>query len=268
MKTPGETHTVEEDEDILEIAADYGIKDWSLIWNDSKNADLKSKRPDPNLLYKGDQIWIPKFTPKTFEAATDKSHCYVLCPPKVPFNEFILDDDGQPWAGLKYEIWINDAKYGKGGRTRDDGLVFEMIPLVKELELRVWFPVDKAEEEDDDEIETEEQEDSAEDPWWQDDGDRLPDDETEVQDDKYQSFRILLGHFDPKNTPEGVRDRLVNLGYDCGGETGEIGPKTEAAIKKFQRDYGIHVTGKIDFKEDSKDETFLELVRAYDGEDE
>jgi hypothetical protein len=264
VKRPGTFHTVAEDEDITHITAEYGIKDWQRVWNDSKNEDLRNTRPNPHVLYKGDQIWIPTFTPKTFEAQTGQVHVFVLYPPKVPFNEFLLTDEGRPWGGVRYEIWINGAKYGKGGRTREDGLVFEMIPVVKELELRVWYPVPKAALPDDDEIETSAVE-GARDPWSEPAETPLPEDEMEVREEAFETFRIQLGHFDPAHTPEGVRDRLVNLGYDCTGETGPIGPKGAAAIKEFQRDYGIHPTGKIDFGEGSQDETFLELLRVYDG---
>src|ERR1019366_4558133 len=44
----------------------------------------------------------------------------------------------------------------------------------------------------------------------------------------------------------GVQQRLNNLAYDLGGETGETTPKTEAALKEFQADAGLEPTGQID----------------------
>ena len=60
-------HEVQPDEDLAIIALDYGIKDWKLIWEHEKNADLRAKRPDPHVLYKGDKVWIPEVQPAEHE---------------------------------------------------------------------------------------------------------------------------------------------------------------------------------------------------------
>ena len=44
----------------------------------------------------------------------------------------------------------------------------------------------------------------------------------------------------------GVQETLRGLGYDIGGVDGKAGQKTITAIKDFQVDRGIAVTGKID----------------------
>lgn len=43
-----------------------------------------------------------------------------------------------------------------------------------------------------------------------------------------------------------VQGRLKELGHDPGAVNGRAGKKTEAALKAFQRDYGLPVTGKVD----------------------
>lgn len=42
-----------------------------------------------------------------------------------------------------------------------------------------------------------------------------------------------------------VQKALNDLGYDCGKVDGILGKKTKAALKKFQKDYGLKVDGKI-----------------------
>ena len=42
-----------------------------------------------------------------------------------------------------------------------------------------------------------------------------------------------------------IQVRLQELGYDCGGLDGLIGPKTEQAIKAFQRDQKLVVDGIV-----------------------
>jgi hypothetical protein len=45
---------------------------------------------------------------------------------------------------------------------------------------------------------------------------------------------------------EKAQKRLAELGYDVGAPDGKAGPKTIEAIKKFQQDQGLTVTGKLD----------------------
>ena len=57
---------------------------------------------------------------------------------------------------------------------------------------------------------------------------------------------LKLGNLDPIDTPSGIQQRLNNLGYGCGGEKGEIGAKTKAALKKFQANHDLEPTGEAD----------------------
>jgi peptidoglycan hydrolase-like protein with peptidoglycan-binding domain len=43
-----------------------------------------------------------------------------------------------------------------------------------------------------------------------------------------------------------VQRRLKELGHDPGPIDGQLGPKTQAALKAFQTDYGLVATGDID----------------------
>ncbi len=264
MPKPQQTlHTAEENEDIQMIAYEHGIKDWPQVYNHPRNAALKQKRPNPYLLYKGDQVWIPLIAPKEFEAAVDQKHKYVLYPPKTTLLLFLQDDDGHPHGDVKYEVWISGERYGSGEKkTRKDGLVFEQVPLVDEVELRVWFPVPKKGAEDNDEAETEGV--AAGKDFWpaEAEGDFDPDD-LEVREDAYESIVVQLRHLDPFDTVEGVQDRLNNLGYSCGDEKGTMGPKTEQAIREFQSDCSLTETGTIDMTKGQKDLTLKALSEMY-----
>lgn len=56
----------------------------------------------------------------------------------------------------------------------------------------------------------------------------------------------------PESTTEvsikDVQNKLNKLGYDCGKADGKMGEKTKAAIKKFQKDKGLVVDGKLGVK--------------------
>ena len=57
---------------------------------------------------------------------------------------------------------------------------------------------------------------------------------------------IKIGHLDPADDVSGAQQRLRNLGYDCGGEEGEIGERTQRALESFQHANGLQTSGKLD----------------------
>jgi N-acetylmuramoyl-L-alanine amidase len=62
---------------------------------------------------------------------------------------------------------------------------------------------------------------------------------------------VLIGHLNPLlNTDDdgcsGAQARLVNLGYGTGEIDGEMGSMTQAALREFQADHGLEVTGELD----------------------
>jgi hypothetical protein len=61
-----------------------------------------------------------------------------------------------------------------------------------------------------------------------------------------KKFEIALGHLDPIEELSGVQARLNNLGFFCGEVDGEKGPRTVAALKRFQKKHGLPQTGDTD----------------------
>jgi len=59
-------------------------------------------------------------------------------------------------------------------------------------------------------------------------------------------YPLRLGRLDPLDLISGVQQRLNNLGYNCGGEKGELGEKTKEALKKFQAEQKLNETGEAD----------------------
>lgn len=64
--------------------------------------------------------------------------------------------------------------------------------------------------------------------------------------DGKEVHNLRLGNLDPLDQISGVQQRLNNLGYQCGGEMGKIGPNTKEALKKFQADKKLNVSGEPD----------------------
>lgn len=58
--------------------------------------------------------------------------------------------------------------------------------------------------------------------------------------------KFNIGYTNPIDEVSGWQARLNNLGYDCGAEDNKLGPKTQAAIRAFQRAKKLGVTGQQD----------------------
>jgi len=63
--------------------------------------------------------------------------------------------------------------------------------------------------------------------------------------DRVEEYDLPLGHLDPIAEDSGVVQRLTNLGYACGDETG-IGEQTRVALKAFQARHSLAATGEAD----------------------
>lgn len=70
-------------------------------------------------------------------------------------------------------------------------------------------------------------------------------------------IRIPLGTVDPIDTISGVQGRLRNLGFPSGAVDGIAGPKTSAALRRFQKAYDLDATGKPD------SDTRAKLAKIY-----
>lgn len=57
---------------------------------------------------------------------------------------------------------------------------------------------------------------------------------------------LNIGYANPIDTVSGWQARLNNLGYECGKEDDQLGPKTQAAIRAFQRTKNLRETGERD----------------------
>jgi hypothetical protein len=77
--------------------------------------------------------------------------------------------------------------------------------------------------------------------------------------DRTRSFRLAVGAIDPIDAVSGAQGRLSNLGYGVGPIDGVMGPRTGAALRQFQKDNGLDVTGALDAA------TRGQLEAAYGG---
>jgi hypothetical protein len=100
-------HTVKQGEWLSKIAAKYGLPDWNIIWKDPHNADL-AKRRNPNVLFPGDQLFIPEPAVREESGATNTRNQYVAKTFSDYFELTLLYPDGTPVKNKKYTLHITD----------------------------------------------------------------------------------------------------------------------------------------------------------------
>ena len=192
------THIVEQGEYLSLIAKRHGFVDWKLIWNHPKNAALRKKHPNPNVIHPGDKIHIPDRQPKEVACATTKVHRFeVKSPGRMLIRIVLRNHDGEPLANQPYVLTVGEAVFKKN--TNPDGMLEHWVPVGEEtgeLTLEQF-------------------------------GLRWP---------------VHVGNLDPLKDEDdgslvvtGVQARLNNLGFPCGPVDGIVGPRTTAALKKFQK---------------------------------
>ena len=192
------THIVRQGECLSSIAHKHGFSKWRTIYNHPKNADFKKQRPNPNLIYPGDEIFIPDKDPRQESRGTDKSHKFVKKAPLTLLRIVLLDEKRKPLAGKKYKLVVGKTTHEKS--TGGDGLLQHPVPPdLEEALLTVW-----------------------------------PND---ADPDETYTFALKIGHLDPVKHITGFQARLNNLGFYCGSEHDEIGPRTTAALRAFQEEY-------------------------------
>jgi len=202
-------YITEQGETLLSIAHKYNFSSWETIWNHERNRELRGLRPNPQVLYPGDRLYIPD-KPAWPVAGGQKTSFRIKKRMTCRFAVYLKDEAGRPYAGNKYELTIGDDIVSD--TTPEDGLVVhEVSPAIRQGTLKLW-------PNEDDENET-------------------------------ITWELKIGHLDPPNKISGAQARLNNLGFDVGEVDGRMTPQTIETIKAFQRQNGIHPpSGMLDKK--------------------
>jgi hypothetical protein len=197
-------HTVEQGDCLANVAQQYGFADWRTIYDHDLNGDLRNARPDPNVLLPGDRLVIPDKRDRTETGQTAMVHTYRVMRKETRLRVVVRDIDGSLLSGKRYRLKVEDAVYE--GTLGEDALLDQIIPAdALDGELTVW----------------------------------ADDDIADYQD----TWMLKLGHMDPVEALTGIQARLNNLGYDCGPVDGLDGPRTQAAVRAFQKAQKLEVDG-------------------------
>jgi Putative peptidoglycan binding domain len=119
-------HTVKQGEHTASIALKYGFYDWQVVWNDPNNAALKKLRENPNVLYPGDQLYIPDKQQKEEPCKTTQTHHFKLARKKIRLSVQLRDFNSKPLANIAAKLEIDGQV--KQIKTNGEGKIDELIP--------------------------------------------------------------------------------------------------------------------------------------------
>lgn len=225
-------HIVKQGECIESISFEHGLF-WDTLWNLPENAELKQKRKDPNILFPGDEVFVPDKEEKTESCATEQKHRFrkkgVPAELRIRFMKTIEDEKcesppeedtislhatleeyrpevkitSKPRPNISCIIEIDGIT--KEGKTDSEGLLkFSIPPNAQSGKI------------------------------------------TLCEEDEKFVHPLKIGHLNPISSLSGVKERLHNLGYICEEESEEKTDQLKDAIIVFQQNQGLTISGEID----------------------
>jgi hypothetical protein len=226
-------HKVKQGECISSIAERYGLFPES-IWEDPANAELKNKRKDPNILYPA----------KEESGDTEKRHRFrkkgVPATLRIKIMEIVTEEkdegssDSNPPSGPPPKNLI--AQDLEGADVEEEERPRKNTPYILDIDGKLTQG-----ETDDEVVECEIPPNAKKgriilNPGAENEG------ELELQ----------LGTTNPLGETSGVKQRLINLGYDVGDDSDKETDELSKALSDFQKTHGLPVTGEVDETTESK----------------
>jgi N-acetylmuramoyl-L-alanine amidase len=200
-------HVVQQGECLANIADHYGFADWRRIYHHPRNSEFKATRPNPSVIYPGDELFIPDRELVPENCPTDQRHTFVTSRGPTYLNLRVQDPDKQPVADARYCLTLDNGPEFEG-RTDGNGWIKQRIPASAEAgTVKIWP--------------------------------NSEDQETVL------SWRVRLGHLNPLETVSGIKGRLQNLGYNCGEVNEREDELYQCVVRQFQRDHGLAVDGIV-----------------------
>ncbi|MEW5977109.1 MAG: peptidoglycan-binding protein [Acidobacteriota bacterium] len=198
-------YTVEPGDCLSSLARQFGLYSWRTIYDAPENSGLRKLRPNPNILFPGDEVFIPASQEKTVDGETQKRHKFVAKKPRTMIRLLISDVMQRPLAGKKFTLVVESSRVED--TIPGNGIVEVEIDPQARTGLLIIHP------------------------------------EIASKDDPPWVRQLELGHLDPVSTMTGIQARLNNVGFNSGKVDGILGPITRSAVKAFQKRYGLKVDG-------------------------
>jgi len=121
-------YVVSQGEYLTQIAWRLGF-DPDQVWNDPKNADLKSQRKDMDVLCAGDVLYVPADPPPGSPCAGGTTNEYTADVPTLVVG-FTLRNGKEPFANEAYVVHGLDDSAANQGSTDGDGKLSITVPIL------------------------------------------------------------------------------------------------------------------------------------------
>ncbi len=118
-------YKVKQGDCLSSIAQARGFGHYGAIYNHEKNAFFRKKRPNPSIIYPGDELFIPPLKTKVVERAAGQRHLFRLCMPSTLIRIVVRDRGGGTIPDSDYTLVVDGQELA--GKTMD-GLVAQAIP--------------------------------------------------------------------------------------------------------------------------------------------
>jgi hypothetical protein len=197
------TYRVKQGDHISGIAKQFGFSDYLTIWNHPNNAQLKTLRVNPNVLFPGDSVYIPELIPSDFPRPTDLLHKFNVHVEKLKLCLVLEDLYEKPITNAECSLQIGFDTFS----VTTDGtgrLEHDISPEAVDALVTIKAPQSPFQ------------------------GTQIP---------------IKIGYLDPVEETPGQQARLKNLGYYWGEIDGAASDTLESAVEEFQCDAGLGVDG-------------------------
>jgi len=211
-----EPHIVAQGETLSGIARQHGFSSYKTLWDAAENKELKDKRKNPNILFPGDQLFIPDKETKDETRATDKKHRFELQAESLKIRIELMGLKNAPSAGHECTLTVEADSHEL--TTKADGILEQTISE----QAKTGKIIDRGK----------------------------PGEEFRIE----REIPLKIGHLDPVEKVSGQIGRLNNLGYIAGDIPGHTltsaeeekirkTPQFLSAVEEFQCDFGLKVDG-------------------------
>ena len=122
----GINYIVAQGDYLSKIARTHGFASYLTIWDAPENKGLKDKRKNPNILFPGDELFIPDKETKEESCLTESRHKFELQGEKLMLRLAIKDLKNHPLQGNECTLTIETDSTDLV--TKSDGTIQKEIP--------------------------------------------------------------------------------------------------------------------------------------------
>ncbi len=119
------------------IAKRFGFADYRTIYDHPSNAAFRAARPNPNVVFPGDVVFVPEKDRRVESRATGQRHVFSTRLRSTRLRVVLTDARDMPRAGIEYTLTVGDLVVKE--RTGQDGLIDHAVPA-DAMSAQLTFP--------------------------------------------------------------------------------------------------------------------------------